>query len=369
MKKIFLIILTAVMFFTLASCNQSDIGIFYGIEKEEKIVDNSLSNSITVGSMAELSGQLYIAAGKVYKKTKGSTEEWDKCSSPSGFDMTTSLTVMEDTAIFAVWYNKDSADSALFRSTDGNNWTEVTGFSGDVTLVNSAHELPADGIMVVSTVTGTNTGNFYYTTEADGSGFAILADVDSDINALGGHFDIDYDGSDYWFLTKENVYKDDDDDFSTVLPAASLDKLDDDEYFRYIYCKDETHVYVSSSYGKLSFYDGSWDEEIEDLSLNINDMIVFTINGTDNFFVGTYSFGYYEPDTPGSESSNIDDLDNPDSDSISCDYQTYNSSDLKTSAVLGFFADTDNDELYALTYGQGLWKNVDDDGDRTWQRE
>ena len=355
------------MFFTLASCNQSDIGIFYGIEKEEKIVDNSLSNSITVGSMAELSGQLYIAAGKVYKKTKGSTEEWDKCSSPSGYDMTTSLTVMEDTAIFAVWYNKDSADSALFRSTDGNNWTEVTGFSGDVTLVKSAHAGAADGIMVVSTIIGTNTGNFY--TSVNGTDFNVITDsLIPDINALGGHFDIDFDGTNYWFLTKENVYVDND---LTALPIASvsLSKLDDDEYFRYIYCKDTTHVYVSSSYGKLSFYDGSWDEEIEDLSLNINDMIVFTINGTDNFFVGTYSFGYYEPDTPGSESSNIDDLDNPDSDSISCDYQTYNSSDLKTSAVLGFFADTDNDELYALTYGQGLWKNVDDDGDRTWQRE
>ncbi len=363
MKKILLSGLTAFLVFTFISCNQSDIGIFYGIEKEEKIVDNSLSNSITVGAMAELSGQLYIAAGKVYKKTKGSSEEWDKCSSPSGYDLTTSLTAFSG-SIYAVWFNKDSADSALYSSVDGNNWTEVSDpdFSGDFSLVKSAN-----AVMVVSTVTGTNTGEFYTTTTGLDNSYGVMSDAISDINALGGHFDIDHDGTNYWFLTKENVYETA--DLTAALPAASLDKLDDDEYFRYIYCKDTSHVYVSSSYGKLSFYDGSWDEEIEDLSLNINDMIVFTIDSTDNFFVGTYSYGYYEPDTPGCESSNIDDLDNPDSDSISCDYQTYNSSDLKTSAVLGFFADTDNDELYALTYGQGLWKNVDDDGDRTWQRE
>ena len=68
--------------FLIISCNQSDIGIFYGIEKEEKIIDRSLSNSLTIGAMDKLGSTLYIAAGKVYKKASGTNNEWSKVFYP-----------------------------------------------------------------------------------------------------------------------------------------------------------------------------------------------------------------------------------------------------------------------------------------------
>ncbi len=361
----------AALCFSFVSCNQSDIGIFYGIEKEQKIVDRSLSNSLTIGAMDKLGSTLYIAAGKVYKKTSGTNNEWSKCSTPSGYDLCTSLTVFEDTTIFAVWFNKDTAETAFLKSTDGNSWSSVSGsFSGEFSLVKSAHAASNDGVMVVSTVTDSqnNKGNYY--TTVDGSTFSLI----SGVNALGGHFDIDYDGSNYWFLTKENIYEETDTDLST-LPSASLTKIDKDEYFNYLYAYDETHVYVNRSYGKFSFYNNStWNKEIEDITPNVNDMIVFEVNSTPTFFVGTYYMGYFEPTSPG---LSISDLDDPESDSITCDYQTYNASDLDSAAVQGFYhddlntvGDTSDDELYALTYGRGLWKNVDDnDGGRKWERE
>ena len=371
-KKNTVLYIVAVLFLAVfsvmfSSCNQSDVGIFYGIETEEKIKDGSLTNSLTIGAMDKLGTELFIAAGKVYKKTSGTSEDWAKCSTPSGYDLCTSLTVFEDTAIYAIWFDIDDADTALFSSADGNTWTKVAAaFSGDLSLVKSAHSAANDGVMVVSTVTGSNTG-IYYTTQ-DGTAFTAMG-----INALGGHFDIDYDGSNYWFLTQEKIYEETDSDLTT-LPAAVLNKIDDDEYFRYIYTYDENHVYVNRSYGEFSYYNGtSWDNSVENLAVNVNDMTVFSVNAIPTFFVGTWSLGYYEPDSPGLL---IDDLDNPESDSITCDYSTYNASDLRYSAVLGFFADdltgdgdTADDELYALTYGEGLWKNVDDSGERIWQRE
>ena len=367
--KIFLItLMISANALIIISCNQSDIGIFYGIENEEKIVDRSLSNSLTIGAMDKLGSTLFIAAGKVYKKASGTNNEWAKCSTPSGYDLCTSLTVFEDTTIFAVWFNKDSAETAFLKSLDGNSWTSVSGtFSGDFSLVKSAHAASNDGVIVVSTVTGSNTGNFY--TSTDGTTFNPI----NGVNALGGHFDIDYDNSNYWFLTKENIYEENNNDLTT-LPAASQGKVDDDEYFNFIYAYDENHVYATRSLGEFGYYNGTtWNNSVENLSINANDMIVFEVNSTPTFFAGTDRYGYYEPTTPG---LSIEDLDRPESDSITCDYQTYNASDLRYSAVLGFYkddltgnGDTSDDELYALTYGEGLWKNIDDNGERVWQRE
>ena len=339
-------IFTAALFSSvlIISCNQSDIGIFYGIETEEKIIDGSLSNSLTIGAMDKLGTELFIAAGKVYTKTSGSSEDWDKCSSPSGYDLCTSMTSFNGN-LYAVWFDMNNADTALFSSPDGNSWSQVTdsGFSGEFSLVKSAN----NAVMVVSTVTDTNEGYYYTTTTGNNNDFDIIQYSGSDINALGGHFDMDFDGTNYWFLTKENIYIDNGADF-TDLDSVSQNKVDDDEYFRYIYAYDETHVYTNRSYGEFSFYNGSsWDNSVENLVVNVNDMTVFTVNAVPTFFVGTYSLGYYEPDSPGLD---ISDLDNPESDSITCDYSTYNASDLRFAAVLGFFAD--GDELYALTYGE-----------------
>ncbi len=361
--KIFLItLMISANALIIISCNQSDIGIFYGIENEEKIVDRSLPNSLTIGAMDKLGSTLYIAAGKVYKKASGTNNEWAKCSTPSGYDLCTSLTVFGGN-IYAVWFNKDSANTAFLRSADGNSWIPVTDadFDGNFSIVKSAN-----AYMVVSTVKGSNSGNFYSTGTGNNDDFTAMS-----MNALGGHFDIDNDGTDYWFLTKVNIYRDN--DFTEPFDQ-SWGKVDDDEYFNYIYAYDENHVYATRSLGEFGYYNGTtWNNSVENLSINANDMIVFEVNSTPTFFAGTDRYGYYEPTTPG---LSIEDLDRPESDSITCDYQTYNASDLRYSAVLGFYkddltgnGDTSDDELYALTYGEGLWKNIDDNGERVWQRE
>ncbi len=190
-------------------------------------------------------------------------------------------------------------------------------------------------------------------------------------------FDLDYDSSDYWFLIPEAVYEVANITALNALTDASgksLNKIDEDEYFRYLYAYNTTNVYVNHTFGRFSSFNGTvWTKEIEDIFPEGNDMIVFEVNGTPTFFTGTDRAGYYEPETPGLSISSLDD---PESDSITCDYQTYKASDLQESAVLGFFYDditsdgpSDDDELYALTYGKGLWRNVPDGSARKWQRE
>ena len=359
MKKITFILFIILIF---TACNDSDIGIFYGIETEEKIVDNSLSNQLTIGGMGKLasSNKMFIAGGKVYTKTAGSSAEWSKRSTPSGYDLTTSLAVADGSVdkVFAVWFNKDSADSALFSTTDGDSWVKVSDpdFSGDFVTVKSANDL-----IFVSTVTGTNAGAVYYS-NADATDFSLF----NGINVLGGHFDIDFDGTDYWLLTKEAIYSDS--DLTAIAGSSNSPSKDGDEYFRNIYVYDATHIYVTRSYGKFSFYDDtSWDSTIENITPNANDMIVVDINGTETFLAGTNSIGYYEPESPGLSISN---LDNPDSDSITCDYNTYKASDLYGAAILSFFdPDDGTGDFYALTYGKGLWKNSLKDGSRRWSWE
>ena len=362
-KNIFYTLLITVLIFSFLSCNQSDIGIFYGIEKEEKIVDNSLSNKLTIGAMDKLGTTLFIATGRVYKKESGAID-WSKCSTPSGYDLCTSLTVL-GTDIYAVWFDMDDADNAIFKTADGSSWTQVTDtdFTGNFSIIKSAN-----AYMVVSTVTGTNEGKYYVTSTGNNDDFDVIQYSAADLNALGGHFDIDYDGTNYFFLTKENIYLENGADF-TSLDSVSLAKIDNDEYFGYIYAHDGTNLYANSTFGRFHYSsDGgnNWTEEIEDIYPEANDMISYTVNATPTFFAGTDRAGYYEPESPG---LSINSLDDPESDSITCDYQTYKASELQESAVLGFFADTAADELYALTYGKGLWKNIADGSSRKWQRE
>ena len=381
-----LYIITATVFISIlfSSCNQSDVGIFYGIEKEEKIKDGSLSNSITIGAMDKLLTELYIAAGKVYKKTSGSSEDWRKCSTPSGYDLCTSLTSFNG-SIYAVWFDMDDADTALFKTADGNSWTRVTDsdFTGNFSIVKSVNST----YMVVSSVTGSNTGLCFVSDTGNNDEFNIIQYSGTNLNVVGGHFDIDYDSTNYyWFLTKEKIYLENGSDLTnfTSLDSIEVDKdgsgsndydIDKDEYFNYLYAYDDgNHVYANRSFGKFSYYNGtSWNNSVENLNVNVNDMIVFEVNTIPTFFVGTWSLGYYEPESPG---LSISSLDSPERDSITCDYATYRASDLQESAVLGFFkddltgdGDTSDDELYALTYGKGLWKNVDNSGERNWQRE
>lgn len=351
--KYILLILTAAIFF---SCNQSDVGIFYGLEKEVKIEDNSLSNNLTIGSMAKSGSELYIAAGKVYTKTSMSSEDWRKVSSPSGYDLSTSL-ASDGSDIYAIYYNIDTAEKALFSMSPGGSWSKVTDpdFEGTFEFVKSAD----DNTILVSTRTGSNTGKLYY---FDGGSFTEV----SGITITGSEFQVIHDGTNYWISNYNKLYRGDLGGAKTV--ALTLDIT---EEIRGLSLSSDTYIYLSywdkdNSKGYVMAVDGaSIEEEGESEIYTLFNLKTFTVEGYEFLLCGTGGRGYRQIISPSD--TNLD-LKTPENNVLSENYTS--AIELQNCSVLDFFIDGGDDgDLYALTATTGLWKNSLSGGTRVWSIE
>jgi hypothetical protein len=77
------IVLSVLLILSLLSfsCTQDMEGIFYSLEKEIKVPDNSLNNDISVTGMIRVGSYYLAAAGSVFYRGIGATE-WQKLKSP-----------------------------------------------------------------------------------------------------------------------------------------------------------------------------------------------------------------------------------------------------------------------------------------------
>jgi len=356
--KYILLFIAAPLFY---SCNQSDVGIFYGLENEVKITDNSLSNNLTIGSMAKSpAGELYIAAGRVYTKTSGSSEDWRKVSTPSGYDLSTSLAVnTTDSNIYAIFYDTDSADTALFKMPDGGSWTEVTDpvFEGSFEYVKSAN-----GYILVSTRIDENSARLYY---SNGGAFSEAAVV----TMTGSDFYVIHDGTDFWVSNSNILYQGN--NLNGLTDALTLDSTveikglsESSGAYIYLSCWDRENRdgYLMATDGN----NGTLDEESDDKkTYKLFNLTTFRAEGYDFLLCGTNGLGYRQILSPSS--SNLD-LDTPDDDVLSENYTS--AIDLQNCAVIDFFVDGGEDgDLYALTATTGLWKNSLSGGTRVWSIE
>lgn len=346
--------------FTFTSCNESDIGIFYGLETEEKLADNSLPNNVTVGSMTNNGGELYIAAGRVYTRTSGSAEDWDKLSSPSGYDLSTSL-ASDGSNVYAVFYDKDSAEKALFSMPNGGNWVKIdtSSVSGDIELVKSANNS-----IFVSTRINSQEGKLYYF-----SGVLPFIEL-ADITMTGPVFHVIHHNSFYWISNYNILYKTAIDDPDSAYSAVDLSlNLNDeitglsessDSYIYYTYRdKNSVRSYVGATDGNTV------DETGDDFFYVLNGIKLFNISGYEFLMVGTGGRGYYHILNP---SSTRLDPDKPSNDALADNYTS--AVDLMGAVVLDFFVDGGIDgDLYALTATSGLWKNSLSGGERVWSIE
>ena len=112
-KKILSAVLILVSISLILACNESEIGVFYGLSREEKVKDYALPNHCTSESMVKTGGYLYVAASSVYKKkAEGGELDWHKIKSPSGYHNVTEMGLANDT-LFVIAYDSDDAKPYL----------------------------------------------------------------------------------------------------------------------------------------------------------------------------------------------------------------------------------------------------------------
>ncbi len=355
--KYILLFFAAALFY---SCNQSDVGIFYGLENEVKITDNSLSNNLTIGSMAKNGTELYIATGRVYTKTSGSSEDWRKVEIPSGYDLSTSLAVnTTDSNIYAIFFDTDTANKALFRMSNGGSWTEVTDpvFEGSFEYVKSAN-----GFILVSTRIDENNARLYYSNGGAFSEVAVIA-------MTGSEFYVIHDGTDYWVSNSSILYQGNSlgamTTALTLVSTVEIKGLSESSSGTYIYLscwdRDNSDGYLMATDGN----NGTLDKEGENKTYKLFNLTTFTAEGYEFLLCGTNGLGYRQILSPSS--SDLD-LDTPDDDVLSENYSS--AIDLSSCSVIDFFVDGGDDgDLYALTATTGLWKNSLSGGSRVWSIE
>ena len=355
MKSGYCFFILMLMLFLFFSCNESDIGIFYGLETEKKITDNSLPNEVTVGGMFKNGGELYIAAGRVYTKTSGSDADWVKLPSPSGYDLSTSIAA-DGTLVYAVFYDKNSADKALFTMANGGSWSRETAstasINGSIEFVKNSD----DGEIFLSTRINSQEGGLYH---LNGT-FQPVAGL----SLTGSVFHVLHDGTDYWISNYNKLYKGADInsmgevvelDITEEIQGLSVSFPNDFIYFTY-YDKDRRRSYLVSTDGN-----GTYNES-GSIYYRLNGLNIFEESGYRFLLAGTSGRGYYQILSPSATKL---DLKKPENNILA---QNYNSAvDLQTSVVLDIFVD--GTDFYALTATEGLWKNSLSGGSRVWSIE
>ena len=356
LRNIFILLFLFLFF----SCNESDMGIFYGLKIEEKLKDGSLPNSVTVGNMLKAGTKLYIAAGSVYTKTSGTEEDWSKVNPPSGYDLTISMANAFDGTekVYAIFYTKNTANKGFF-SFDGNSWTSIStaSLNGSLEQVNSANN-----VIFVSTRIAPNIAELYYYT---GGAFTKI-----NIDMVTSTFCVIHDGTDYYISNYNKIFKGSLPNPSLILQldsrydikglaSGSLAGIDSNIYFTYWNRRNlRGYITVINNSGNI----------LKDSAIGtfmLHGIKFFNVSGYQFLLCGTAGRGYYQILNPNWDNIN---LERPKNNILA---ENYNSTvELQNSVVLDFFIDGGSDgDLYALTSTRGLWKNSDSGGYRTWSIE
>jgi len=383
-KKMLSVFLVFISVFAITSCNDSSVGVFYGLSQEEKVKDYSLPNRCTSEDMIKTGGYLYVAAGSIYKKlAEGGELDWHKVSSPEGYHYVSQMGLFKSD-IYIVSFAFGDADTYLFKGDGSGTWTKV---STPIDKTISRMRIVNDVIFLSD-----KSGNLYHST--DGSSFTQDTSLPKLFVTSSGSYDVVFDGSKYYLNTLYKLYRGTYNSWTEFTPKKSSGKewKDDDEVFTRLYFDNgDTRLYAADSAGNVYAVDSpssadekAWimSDDNTPSSLGILGLVVLRIptsaGGIHKVLLCGSGInggkGYYEvhnPDT--SDREKLDPQRPKNAVSIISDYYDYVSFDLSQAAINSFFVDTYPDgsfDFYALTYGYGIWKNSDKGGyRRAWNQE
>lgn len=371
----------------LLSCNESEIGVFYGLSKEEKVKDYALPNHCTSESMVKTGGYLYVAASTIYKKkAEGGELDWHKISSPKGYHNVTELGLVGDT-IFILAYDPDDAKSYLFSGTGNGTWERKnTDIDGKISRMRVANDV----IFLTD-----RSGNLYYSNDSGGS-FTKDDSMSPLFITSTGNFDLVYGGGSYYLNAQYKLYRGNPGGWTEFSPEhkGSEWKDDEDVFTRLYYDEDDDRLYTADNAGYIYAVDSpsgasgsSWvkSDSHARSGMGLQGMIVLSVptsTGANHKVLLAGSGinsgrGYFIVDNPRTTERKYLDPEVPrnrDYSNIISNYYDYMSFDLSKAAINYFFVDEYEDgtnfDFYAMTYGYGVWKNTNKGGyERGWNQE
>ena len=389
-KKILSAALLLISVMLVLSCNESEIGVFYGLAHEEKVKDYALPNHCTAESMVKTGGYLYVAASSIYKKrAEGGELDWHKIKSPDGYHNVTEMGLANDT-IFIMAYDSDKAKPYIFSGTGDGSWEKkTTPLDGKISRMRVVNNV----IFITD-----REGHLYYSEDDCGSFTQDTSLPDSKLFSTStGNFDIAYGGGSYYLNAQYFLYRGNPGSLSTDFTPTHNGKIwkdKEDVFTRLYYDEDDDRLYATDNSGYVYAVDSpsgasgtDWvkSDSHARSGIGLQGMIVLRIptssGGTHKVLLAGSGInagrGYFEVHNPRTSDRDYLDPDVPRNNAktaLITDYYDYNSFKLSKAAINTFFIDnydgSDEFDFYALTYGFGVWKNTSKgDYKRGWNQE
>jgi prepilin-type processing-associated H-X9-DG protein len=377
-------------------CTQDELGIFYSLEIESELEqDRGLEDNLKVWDMTKTAaGNYYIAAGTVYTRSSGGTEDWSTVAPPQE-EMLSSNILFFDGHLFSIYRTEDGA-SRLYRrpDTSGATWTEVADadlngkeimsvFSAGTALFVCRRENPgtADAYTLWNSAVG-DPLNFSQT---------ILTGL-SENQSPRYIFDASYDGTDYWVISGGLLLSGTSGNLSEVTMnqvgggALSpdnfggiffVDSVDLGTANDLIFISDKSGNLYTKEEGNADWYVGV-NPSTENQTITFYDMELLTVDESGStvpvLMIGSNN-GYYEVPFDGTQDLASLSPSRPDIDSYSTSINYLNTT-LSEGTILELFldnrgtgGDVTDDLMFACTSSTGLWVNNLGDTDRVWSRE
>lgn len=389
-KKILSAALLLISILLVFSCNESDIGVFYGLAHEEKVKNYALPDHCTSESMVKTGGYLYVAASSIYKKkAEGGELDWHKIKSPSGYHNVTEMGLANDT-IFILAYDTDDAKPYLFSGTGDGAWEKKeTPIDGKISRMKVANNV----IFITD-----RSGHLYYSEDDGGSFTQDTSLPDSKLFSTStGNFDLVYGGGSYYLNAQYYVYKGNPGGFGTDFTPTHNGKIwkdKEDVFSRLYYDEEDDRLYTADNSGYIYAVDSpsgasktDWvkSDSHAKSGIGLQGMIVLRVptstGKTHKMLLAGSGInagrGYFEVHNPRTSDRDYLDPEVPHhraATEVITDYYDYNSFKLSKAAINTFFIDEYADgtsfDFYALTFGFGVWKNTSKgDFKRGWNQE
>ncbi len=336
-------LLVAVIIGGFTSCNDSLDPIFYTLEQERPIVDDSLDNEITVRNVVKGGTWYFAAAPSIFYRATGSTT-WEKANMPQTGVMCEAMEIFSgDSKLYAGFFSDSGATLTfrLYSATPGSSliWSVESYGAPSVNNEQIVMLKDVNGTLLIGT--------------KNGATYSLHGTAATYLTSLSGMpIDALHDGvTTYWIVAGSEVYQ-----AATLAglstPLTTAPTLSAGASFGGIhYSTTLLHAYyLSTTDGRIWYSDnagGSWTSSA-DMDVVFTKFIEV---GTD-LLVGTRTHGYYK--VAGGDVTQME------------RQPHYSISDLYNGGVLNFALDGTT-KVFACTAGAGLWRS-EDSGDN-WNRE
>ncbi|MDR1893647.1 MAG: hypothetical protein LBQ61_02995 [Spirochaetales bacterium] len=390
----------------VTACPNKEMGIFFSIENERKLNDNVLPNNATLTGMIKITetspnvdryvastGYLYWVRAVDnfdYHLNANQGGRWERLDPPETGWLCSALVYSGTTSekVFAVFYNPNASvpTGKLYYADPGVwplGWTEITLSTNNIAATAQDVKIANDQAFILGyTGAGPERDYFVWNCSASNPSALTTAVTGLDLGKIpSAYFDAAYAGSKYYVSYGYRLFESTSPSGSFSTPSGYTLNTTDAYLITGLLASSfyTDHLFILQKGRGILFYDGgtNWDSAANlapAVPRSLAEIELTAGPNTGKYLLLATETGGYEYQVPASPDGTAIDFVLP---TLTTNGDNYKTLELRLNPALRFFFDkgiTTNsngqqDVIFALTAGYGLWGNRAGSSDRQWNRE